>query len=69
MIALTLSRPLLSGLRAGRPAPRRGGDCGRIRRAGGPNDHALYTCACGAAFDSAVGTSVCCPHCGCCQDW
>ncbi|MBU3673846.1 MAG: hypothetical protein FGM34_02165 [Solirubrobacteraceae bacterium] len=69
MIALTLSVPLAARVRSRQASPARRGDCRRIRRAGGPDDHALYTCGCGAAFDSEVGTAVCCPHCGCCQDW
>ncbi len=39
------------------------------RRAGGPQDHALYECACGACFKAPVSTSVGCPHCGCDQAW
>ena len=39
------------------------------RRAGGPEDCALYTCMCGYAFRAAVSTSVDCPHCGTEQAW
>jgi len=39
------------------------------RRAGGPEDHALYACLCGFAFTAAVTTSVGCPHCGTEQAW
>ncbi len=41
----------------------------RIREAGGPEDHALYTCACGYAFEADVSTGVACPHCGVEQSW
>jgi hypothetical protein len=39
------------------------------RRAGGPQDEALYECACGATFTAAVSTDVDCPRCGCDQAW
>ena len=39
------------------------------RRAGGPEDSALYSCMCGYAFKAAVTTSVGCPHCGTEQAW
>ena len=39
------------------------------RRGGGPEDLALYSCACGFAFKAAVTTSVGCPHCGTEQAW
>lgn len=39
------------------------------KRAGGPQDNALYTCSCGCAFTAAVSTSVGCPHCGTSQAW
>jgi hypothetical protein len=39
------------------------------RRAGGPEDNALYSCMCGYAFTAAVTTSVGCPHCGTEQAW
>ena len=41
----------------------------RIREAGGPEDHALYTCGCGYAFEADVSSSVSCPHCGADQTW
>ena len=39
------------------------------RRAGGPQDSALYQCGCGCRFHAAVSTSVGCPACGCAQAW
>ena len=39
------------------------------RRAGGPQDHALYRCACGHASVQPVSTTVACPVCGSTQDW
>ena len=39
------------------------------RRGGGPQDRALYTCACGYVFTAPVSTSVACPHCGSDQAW
>lgn len=44
-------------------------DVRRAREAGGPIDHASYTCACGCLFDAPVSTSVSCPHCGADQAW
>jgi hypothetical protein len=41
----------------------------RHRRAGGPEDIALYSCACGYAFQATVTASVGCPHCGADQAW
>jgi len=41
----------------------------QARRAGGPQDRALYNCACGYVFTAAVSTSVGCPHCGTSQAW
>lgn len=41
----------------------------RHRRAGGPEDSALYTCGCGYAFQATVTASVGCPHCGTDQAW
>jgi hypothetical protein len=40
-----------------------------LRRGGLPQDHALYSCSCGCAFDAPVSTSVDCPHCGDRQAW
>ena len=39
------------------------------RRGGGPQDRALYTCACGYVFTAPVSTSVACPHCRTDQAW
>jgi hypothetical protein len=41
----------------------------RHRRAGGPEDRALYSCSCGYQFDAPVSASVQCPHCGQGQAW
>lgn len=41
----------------------------RIRSAGGPEDHALYTCSCGYAFLADVSAGVVCPQCGTQQSW
>ena len=41
----------------------------RERQAGGPQDHALYVCRCGSAFQAIVTASVRCPHCGEHQAW
>jgi hypothetical protein len=41
----------------------------RARRSGGPQDRALYSCACGFAFTAKVTTTVGCPHCGQTQAW
>jgi hypothetical protein len=41
----------------------------RVRNAGGPEDHAHYTCSCGFMFTASVSTSVACPHCGGEQAW
>lgn len=41
----------------------------RMRESGGPEDHALYRCGCGFAFEAAVTTTVACPHCGSGQAW
>lgn len=41
----------------------------RVREAGGPEDHACYTCSCGMVFVARVSTSVACPHCGTDQAW
>ena len=49
---------------AGRPSAEQ-----RVRDEGGPQDVALYRCACGCAFDDAVSTQVACPRCGAEQDW
>jgi hypothetical protein len=41
----------------------------RAKRSGGPEDRALYSCACGYAFKAEVSTTVGCPHCGTGQAW
>jgi len=41
----------------------------RVREAGGPVDHASYSCECGFLFSAAVSTTVVCPHCGADQAW
>jgi hypothetical protein len=44
-------------------------DVQRVQEAGGPVDHASYSCACGYLFSADVSTSVTCPHCGTGQAW
>lgn len=44
-------------------------DVEKVRRAGGPLDEAVYSCACGYVFSAAVSTTVGCPHCGADQAW
>jgi hypothetical protein len=41
----------------------------RVREAGGPIDHAHYSCQCGYVFKAQVSTTVQCPHCGKTQAW
>ena len=41
----------------------------RMRESGGPDDRAMYSCACGYVFKADVSTSVACPHCGTPQAW
>jgi hypothetical protein len=41
----------------------------RMRDSGGPDDRALYRCACGTTFRATVSTSVSCPGCGGEQAW
>lgn len=41
----------------------------RARRAGEPQDMALYRCDCGYSFKAAVTASVSCPRCGGAQAW
>jgi hypothetical protein len=41
----------------------------RVRDAGGPIDHASYSCQCGLLFQAKVSTTVKCPHCGADQAW
>ena len=54
---------------AQRPAASESPEVRAARRAGGPEDRALYACMCGFAFKAAVTTSVGCPHCGTEQAW
>jgi hypothetical protein len=54
---------------AERSAPYEPPEVRAARRAGGPEDRALYSCMCGFAFKAAVTTSVGCPHCGTEQAW
>jgi hypothetical protein len=51
------------------PAPTESLEVRAARRAGGPQDRALYSCMCGFAFKADVTTSVGCPHCGTEQAW
>jgi hypothetical protein len=44
-------------------------DLRRAREAGGPIDHAAYSCECGYRFVAPVSTTVHCPHCGVGQAW
>jgi hypothetical protein len=44
-------------------------DVQRVQEAGGPTDHASYSCACGYFFSADVSTTVTCPHCGTGQAW
>jgi hypothetical protein len=41
----------------------------RVRRAGGPEDKATYSCGCGYVFEAPVTASVQCPHCQGEQAW
>jgi hypothetical protein len=68
---LTVPRPrsLTAALRHPKPAPAPALKQDRARRAGGPEDHALYSCRCGYAFKARVTTTVGCPHCGETQAW
>ncbi len=85
LVDVPLMRPLASPTRPSRRRARRAGHVApvvaaapakvvptpeeRARRAGGPEDRALYTCGCGAAFDAAVLMDVSCPACGAAQSW
>jgi hypothetical protein len=64
-----ISRPGRSFRPAPQPAPRESDEVRAARRAGGPEDRALYSCMCGYAFTASVTTSVDCPHCGTEQAW
>ena len=68
LVDVPLMRPLASttGAAPVKPAPT---PEERARRAGGPEDRALYTCGCGVAFDAAVLMDVSCPACGAAQSW
>ncbi len=50
-------------------APEPAAYANRARAAGGPEDHALYTCTCGYVFEADVIATVGCPHCGTEQSW
>jgi hypothetical protein len=63
-----------SGRHHPRPTPRAevpeaARDAARHRRAGGPEDRALYRCGCGQLFEADVTASVDCPSCGQAQAW
>ena len=63
-------RRLTRSAREQRPArPPESDEVRAARRAGGPEDRALYSCMCGYAFKASVTTSVGCPHCGTEQAW
>lgn len=51
------------------PADIPAGPEARVRQAGGPDDRAVYRCACGYVFEAPVSTSVACPNCGGGQAW
>lgn len=53
---------------APRPAPMHPAER-RMRDAGGPEDRACYSCACGYLFEAQVTTTVHCPHCDTLQAW
>ena len=63
------SRPSRTARPASRPATLETAERRDARRGGGPEDTALYSCACGFAFKASVTTSVGCPHCGTEQAW
>jgi hypothetical protein len=70
---LTTRLPKRRTRRAARPAKRptayESPEVRAARRAGGPEDRALYSCICGFVFEAPVTTSVGCPHCGTEQAW
>jgi hypothetical protein len=68
-IAQRLERPLRRTRRLRAVAPPTCVATIAAKRCGGPEDHALYACACGYAFKADVTTSVGCPHCGTEQAW
>jgi hypothetical protein len=63
------ARPETRRTAPARPPARESSETRAARRAGGPQDHALYSCPCGYVFKAAVTTSVACPHCGAEQAW
>ena len=63
------NRPKRAARPAPHPAPPEPPEVRAARRAGGPEDRALYSCMCGYAFKADVTTSVDCPHCGTGQAW
>jgi len=63
------ARPKRAARPAPQPAPPEPPEVRAARRAGGPEDRALYSCMCGFAFTADVTTSVGCPHCGTEQAW
>ena len=63
------SRPTRSGRQAKQQVMPESDETRAARRAGGPEDCALYACMCGFAFKAPVTTSVGCPHCGTQQAW
>jgi hypothetical protein len=62
-------RRVASARRAYHPEPAPPAEVERHRQAGGPEDRALYRCACGHAFQAEVSSSVGCPRCGTAQAW
>ena len=71
-LTITTRRPKRHrSIRAGRRSESRPepAEVRAARRAGGPEDRALYSCMCGYAFKADVTTSVGCPHCGTEQAW
>ena len=62
--AETVGTPAPAPETASAPTPEQ-----RARAAGGPEDRALYTCGCGAAFRADVQVDVPCPACGAAQSW
>jgi len=63
------SRPARSGRQPEEQVTPEAAETRAARRAGGPEDRALYACMCGYAFTAPVTTSVGCPHCGTQQAW
>jgi hypothetical protein len=65
------TRPSAPARRTHRPEPTpvAPAEVERHRQAGGPEDQALYRCACGYSFKAEVSSSVGCPRCGSAQAW